>query len=526
MRKSVILTGAVAILGLGACGDELSVPNQGGPDVARVYATAAGVEAAVGGFGTQVFNPQKNSDNVGQQAKIMAEETFSSVANFGNAARDANRTFITNEIGNDNAGSNSANFFEFQRLSRSILNALHAFKLIEDDGLNTLDAGATNRLRAFAYFVLGQTYANISFMYDSGAVADESINTLDIPELVGSAEVHAAALVAYDSAITIATRGMTALPSTWISGNSPDQAEFIRIVRSYRARARAGHARTEAARDALDWAAIRDDAINGITADLVMSVRGTTGLGIVLGQMYTTGGWHQFPMRYIGMADSSGAYQTWAASNDKRAFLVRTLDERWPAGNTRAAQQTASTPVANSIAPMYIRNRPTGDDVTIARPGESQYDHRRFLNTALSSVAGPYTEMSKTEIDMLAAEAYLRLGQPALAEPLIDISRMRNGLPSVVGVGAGVVPGGVACVPKLPSGACGDLFEAMKYEKRMETAFTGYAQFFMDARGWGDLLPLTIIEWPVPYQEMQYRGHPFYDGTNQAPATNTYGFTN
>jgi hypothetical protein len=63
----------------------------------------------------------------------------------------------------------------------------------------------------------------------------------------------------------------------------------------------------------------------------------------------------------------------------------------------------------------------------------------------------------------------------------------------------------------------------MKYEKRMETAFTGFLVWFADGRGWGDLVTGTPVEWPVPYQEMQSRYTAYYNGTKVA-AKGTYGF--
>jgi hypothetical protein len=89
---------------------------------------------------------------------------------------------------------------------------------------------------------------------------------------------------------------------------------------------------------------------------------------------------------------------------------------------------------------------------------------------------------------------------------------------------AGVVPGGQACVPRLPNNTCGSLLEAMKYEKRMETAFTGYMVWFTDSRGWNDLPQNTVVEWPVPYQEMQARQQTYYNGTRQQTGASTYGF--
>ncbi|MCC7002781.1 MAG: hypothetical protein IT357_11555 [Gemmatimonadaceae bacterium] len=524
MRTYARLVGAVALFGLTAC--ELGVTNFGSPDVARVLSDAGSVEAAISGLGSQLNNPQRASESVNTQAKILAEETFASVANFGMAARVANRTLVSNELGNDNQTGNLANFNSFQRVTRLTFNTLAAFNNLVAANRNTLSATAVNRMRAFAYLVAGQSLGMVSLAYDSASIADEAINTTDIPGLSGAADVNAKAIEYLDSAVVIAGRGMDALPNTWISGVALNQADFVRLARSYRARYRAGVARTPAERAALNWAAIIADATNGISADHNISINGQTGwgAGFDAGQIYVTGGWHSVPMKYVGMADSSGAYQAWVAtpSASRRAFLVQTLDGRWPAGGTRAAPQALSTNTI--IAPRYLRNRPTGDDVVIAGDGESFYDHRRYgLTQSNTSVAGPYTDMSKTEMDMLAAEGYIRTGQAALAEPLIDISRLRNGLPSVVGVGAGVVPGGAACVPKLPNGTCGTLLEAMKYEKRMETAFTGYMIWYTDSRGWGDLPTGTVIEWPVPYQEMQARLQPFYNGTRQSGAS-TYGF--
>jgi hypothetical protein len=95
------------------------------------------------------------------------------------------------------------------------------------------------------------------------------------------------------------------------------------------------------------------------------------------------------------------------------------------------------------------------------------------------------------------------------------------------------VPGGTACVPRVPVGpngptACGNIMEALKYEYRMETYFTGYGQWFQAMRGWGDLVVGTPLEFPVPYQEMQVRLRPFYNlggvGQPDAAAAGTYGY--
>jgi len=533
MRFNTRLVGAAALLGLTACGDALDVRNLDVPDVARVLFDATSVEQAVAGLGPQLNNTQRASESVNTQTKIMAQETFASVANFGMAARVANSSFISNELGNDNQVGNRANFDQFHRVQRLAFNSITAYKNLRAAGKAGLTASDENRMRAFAYLIAGQAAGYLSFAYDSVAVGYEGMSTTEIPGFLGAAAANAKAIEFLDSAVTIAGRGMSALPNVWISGNALDQANFIRLARSYRARIRAGVARTPAERAALPWATIIADATNGITADFNISINGTTGwsAGFDASQIYVPGGWHSVPMSYVGMADTSGAYQAWyaTAAASRRAFLVTTPDKRWPQGTTRGAACTVAAnctgqQTINNILPagQYIRNRPPGDDVVAAGTGESWYDHRRYgLAQSNTSVAGNYVDISKTEIDMLAAEGYIRTNDLASAVTLINVSRVRNGLTPVTTTG---VPTAGNCVPRLPTGACGSLLEAMKYEKRMETMFTGYMVWYTDSRGRGDLPQNTAIEWPVPYQEMQARLQPYYNGERKQTAASTYGF--
>jgi hypothetical protein len=95
------------------------------------------------------------------------------------------------------------------------------------------------------------------------------------------------------------------------------------------------------------------------------------------------------------------------------------------------------------------------------------------------------------------------------------------------------VPGGANCVPKVPVGptftttACGNIFEAMKWEKRIETAYTHFGAWFQDSRGWGDLPAGTGLDFAVPYQDLQVRGHAIYSKGGGLPGTaakGTYGW--
>jgi SusD family len=125
------------------------------------------------------------------------------------------------------------------------------------------------------------------------------------------------------------------------------------------------------------------------------------------------------------------------------------------------------------------------------------------------------------EMDLLMAEAEIRLGNPAAAAALINKTRVGNGeLPPVTAAGVTPEPG---CVPKLYDGSCGTLMDALMYEKRIETYGTAISYF--DLRGWGCLLEGTPTELPPPGRQLDllgkaqytYGGHPGTPGSAPRP---------
>ncbi len=543
MRKHSILFSGLLAVGLSGCvGDRLSVTNLNNPDVERAFATPDGIEGVIAGLGVQLNGPQRASESANTQAKIFAGENFATVNNFGMAPRTiVPRGPLSNELGNDIQTGNLANYNSFQRIARSANNGIRAVNRLIENG-STLGSPAQNaRAKAFAFMILGQALGYVSFGYDSAAIVTPTIPSDSVTPLAGAAEVNAAAVAMLDSAIAIATSAEATsgsngfpLPATWLSGSSYSRDQFVRLARSYRARIRAGAARTPAQRAAVNWQAVIADATNGITTDHTVQLDPSLGwaAGYDAQQMYVVGGWHQLPMWYLGMADTTGAYDAWlaVARDSREGFLVRTPDTRWPSGNTRAEQQAKQSGLVPPPG-VYIRNRPTSEDVDGSGWGFSQYEHRRYGATRVAGNVGPYTDMSATEISMLAAEGYIRTNQLPQAIALINESRVRNGLAPIPAGTSATQPIGTLpnCVPRVPQApnftttACGTVLEAMKYEKRMETAFTGYMIWYTDNRGWGDMIATTPLEWPVPYQEMQARQKPFYNGTLQAPL-GTYGF--
>lgn len=532
MSKLRHITAGVLALAFMACKDTLVVQDVTDPDRNRALGRPADVEAFIGSTYAQIENATLggSNDDLQTQLQVMGMENTSALANFAMGPRGAiPRTQIENTRNSTGSAGNARDFTVLHRAAR--------MAAIGISRLNVLTLGSPQqdaRARAFARFVQGVAFGNLALAYDSASIVSENDDPQAIVPLSSYTDVMAAALVELDSAITIARASPTGfpLPTTWINGNALDTTNFFRLIRSYKARFRASVGRTPAERAAADWPTIIADANTGITADFNIAMNPASGWDVVWPiQAYATGpaNWHQMSQFFMGMADSSGGYDAWLAlPNASRApFLVVTADKRFPSGTTRALQ------IADTLRPNYrtftgfpyVRNRQAGED----QPGQplqiSMYDFYRSRAFFVAGRIGNYPIMTRAEIRLYAAEGYLRAGNIAAALIKIDSSRTLNGqLPSLVTAAIAdtvtPVPGGVSCVPRIPDAAaaagaykgskCGNVWEAMKWEYRMETMYTGYGMWYFAGRGWGDLPQGTALYWPVPYQEMDARRQVFY----------------
>lgn len=539
--KLIPMCASVALMIIAAaCRSDLTVENLSNPDIARVFATGASIEATIGSGYQSVHNATANQA-LWPETQMLGLETYSSLGNFNMGVRVAiPRPPISNSNG---APSVFSEFSNLSKQSRLMVNALDAHATLVKGG-NTLGTVAQDvRARAFGWFASGVSLGWLGLIYDSAGVVGPGMPSDSIPPLSGAADVVKAAIVMLDSALQYTNdsraggAGGFPLPATWLGGVAATTDQFARLIRSYRARFRAGVARTPAQRTTVDWQKIIDDTENGIQADVLVSVGGSTGWSLGdLSQIYVDPGWGQMSMMYWGMADVSGAYKTFIGTSMATRngnFVVITPDKRWPAGDSRPTQRTASVQPTSPASKPYISNRSVAD-VPGDGWGISYYDFYRFKYIRNAANQGAYPEFMKAENDLLAAEAYLRTGNLALAAAKIDLTRVANGgLPALSGVvtsATQVVPGGAQCVPQVPSGAtvsCGTLLEAMKYEKRMETAYSSFGRWWIDGRGWGDLPEGSAYEYPVPYQEMQSRQRPSYNlggGFGSSAGKSTYGF--
>jgi hypothetical protein len=567
MTRTVIRCAAAAACAIGLSACDLEVRNPNDPETERVLATPNDLESLLGTFYRRWHDGlYRTLGSVWGMANVQSFENYSSLANnCQNQRAGIPRSINDNSLGNSCGGEQQRVYFvhsEVARVASSILTQLEDLTL----GTPARDA----RARAFAEFLRGVSLGYLALMYDSAAVISPTMGAAPedcVPDpltgtclgaLRGYTEVLDSAFAALQRSIDYATpasasdAGGFPLPSNWIpSSTNFTAAEFIRLVRSYRARIRANVARTPAERRAVNWDAVIADAQAGITA----RTDGTSGIVLDhdnitntttgpfktwVAQWDTYGLWHQMTPFVIGMGDVSGRYATWIAQKledrgaGNQSFFMVTPDLRFPQGADRITQQAdfavTSCDAASTPCKRYFVNRPAGSDQFAGLGwGWSNYDFVRFHSWRVrgdgTGQNGRIPFFTRAELDLLEAEGRIYKGQYDLAATLINKTRTRGmegnpavarggGLPAVAGTADGGLAG-TDCVPKMPVNAtsagggtvvCGDLMEAMKWEKRLETAYTHFAAWFLDSRGWGDLAETTPLHWAVPYQDLQARG--------------------
>ena len=522
------LLAAAGLAALAGC-NQLEVTNPNNPDAERALATPGDAENLMSSYYKRWHDGlYRGTGNFEGMANIMSFQNYSDLANnCQNARFPFSGAYNLNTIGNVCAGEQARVYQVEQEVARVASTLLKRM----DEGLTLGTPGRDARYRAMGEFLRGVSLGYVALFYDSAAVISPSTDSQDPGELSYYTVVMDSALVALQRAVDAAnTPGFSAMDATWIPAPaSVSGAEFVRIIRSYRARLRANAARTPTERAAVNWDAVIADAQNGITANHVNITNATNGPFRTWAINYDppAGLWHQMPPWIIGMGDVSGSYATWIATPvgargaGNNAFFMVTPDLRFPQGNSRAEQQAdfaiTSCQGAGQTCKRYFSNRIGNDQFNSLGWGWSNYDFVRFHSWAKagdagSAATGAIIFMTKAEMDMLEAEGHIRKGNFAAAAALINKTRVPNGLPALTDFSATApVPGGASCVPRVPSSSgtslgCGNMMEAMKWEKRIETAYTHFAPWYLDSRGWGDLAEGTPLFWAVPYQDLQARG--------------------
>jgi hypothetical protein len=511
MRNSRILMLAGALL-LGGC-QELDVANPNLPDRERATANPADVQALIS---TQMLlffrNAQVNYPNGSLTA--MVDNTTGGFLDYAVAElSEEPRSAWNNSPLNTRRAVNDQPFGWMYDVISNVNDGLSAM----NEGLEIIVDGEdhTPRARAFAKLLQGLAYGYLGLLFDKAVIVTEfdDLEEKDLTEYEPYPVVIDTALSMIDEAIAIMEANAFTIPGSheWINGQEMTSAELAQLANSYAARLIANSSRTWEERAAVDWeevirridAGIREDfAPTGFLESWESDYRR------LLARVRTNPGDH-WRMDYIalGPADSTGRFQEWFAtpSEDRQPFQIETMDRRihGPDGPAQAGK-------------YFGYHRTT---LFPGSRGTYRWSYYYYLRSGAgeSWYQGPQPTMTVDEMNLLKAEALIRLGRAEEAVPLINITRVRNGeLPPVTIDGP---PEAHDCVPKQMDGDCGSLWDAWKHEVHMEMAGIEGQQIYYWLRGNNQMQEGSLIHFPIPGRELENLGLPLYTfGGNQGGA--------
>ncbi|HEY9514847.1 MAG TPA: RagB/SusD family nutrient uptake outer membrane protein [Gemmatimonadaceae bacterium] len=497
MRKLIPLLALLVV----ACQD-LAVTNPNEPDRERATQEPTSVESFVATSFRTWWGVGGHDDYPSWAFSTMAHEITSGFADFGQFETSAEpRSSWNNSPVNARHDVAEAPWYGFYGAISPVNDALIAI----DSGLVIGDENRTARTRAVGKFIQGISHGYLALYYDQAFIADEhlAVDTITTPVFHPHAEVAAAAIEELDSAIAISGRSNFELPvDSWLFVDMT-QDDLARLANSFAARILAYAPRTRAERAAVDWNEVIRRVDAGITTDFApvaqpdilwddwkrLIARVRSGPPSDFGR----------PSYWVlGPADSTDGYVNWLATplQERGAFQLQTTDKRI---QMTGFPDSAGSYVGYSKANIGSASRGTWR--------YSWYYYHRF-GTSDSWQSGPEPALTVTEMDLLKAEALIRLGRAAEAVPLINKTRVANGgLPPVTVDGP---PDEQGCVPRKANGACGSLWDALRYEKRIEGLGVSGVVAFFDARGWQTLPANSFVQLPVPGRELGTLRLPLY----------------
>jgi hypothetical protein len=503
----------IALVGLTGC-QNLSVENTNAPDVQTVFSNGTNLEGSVStSFRTWWGVAQGARDNSADPVQSFASLGEEITASTGRAFELAQEPRIQYNNRDATQWFNRKPWYDLYECVATNTDALIAISRGTKVGLvnaTTPDGADTPRARYFAKFMQGLCTTYVGVIFDRGFIRDESTPDKDAftYELRPTSEVFTAGIAMLEESIRLMNaQPVQTLPLPWINGATVTNRDLARVAQSFIARLLAANARSATARQAVDWARVLRKIDSGVVAPFGQlasaTITGTTSGYLQRTQLSQDA---RINTRLVGPADTSGAYQRWLTTplSTRNAIDVATPDRRIHGAGGPLTRGTYFERLAaqqmNTAQGTYMF---------------SNYRGVRFGTTYWNT--GFISTLTPVEMRFLRAEALFRTGNRQGAADLINISRVAAGsLPPVTVDGPPRTP---SCVPRKDDGSCGDLWDALMYEKRIETHATEAIIPFTDMRGWGRLLKGSMINLPVPGRELQTLGLDYYTFGGDLPGS-------
>jgi len=521
--SSLLVAGALAFSAL-ACQD-LEVTNPNNPDREVVVSSAVDVEALISTSFRRWFNlTQGLTPSVA--LSTAADEFTSGFTDYGAHEQGLEPR---NAIDNGPTSANSPNRAPISTAFSIVggvnigLQAIQKFDLTIFEG----STDVTPRAQAFAKFVQGLTHSWVALLYDQAWVYSESVDTDTVRFAPGSTqvqdlirpytEVRDTALAQLSAALAIAQANDFTLPGgyqgAWIPGITMTNQEFARLIHSYIARTMVYWARTPEERAQVDWAGVLSHIDQGITQDFA-----PVGTPDILESWYkqraarerttTPSDFMRVDYQAIGNADQGDGFIEWYNTpwSDRNPFrMTNVQDKRIISSPT--ASCTSSQATAHANQGIYMGCHSVNIFSSSRGTGQRSYYFFHRLGAGTAFQTGPLLVMTVAEMDLLKAEGLIRLNRAAEAIPLINKTRVANGqLPPVTLEGAP----DPFCTPRKYDGSCGSLWDALRYEKRIENLGVDAGVAHWDARGWQAMVVNTPLNYPMPGNELLLMGIPEY----------------
>jgi len=500
-RRAALLIGTFAAASIAACAD-LNVTDPNNLSIATVFTNAANTEAALIGS-WKAYTALNRATCPSLIYSLWGHDITTTSVTYLELATEP-RLPINNR---DNLNCSNRN--SFWTPYEAAAGAREAFLGIRDNQLKfgiidatTPNGADTPNRKLFAKFIIALSQYKLALSSDQAYITDTitpGFNQTNV-ELVPWQDVLANAKAQMYVVIAEARAGPNfTWPMLFINGRDITRDELVRIMYTFLVRADVYSPRTPAQRGAVNWGAVLARLDSGITRDFGWQANPAVAN---TGSTYINNSFAQSTVRIhnrlLGPADTSGLYQAWVAASiaNRTAFVITTPDRRIHGAT-------------NSVAGTRFRRLTT--TMSSASNGAyltSFYRSTRYLNTAADSGLRAFVQLtSLDEMKFIRAEALFRLSRFTEAAALINPTRVAAGLRPVDANGP---PAGRDCVPRKDNGDCGNLFDAIQYEKRIELYPTEGDITWFDARGWGKLVSGTPFHVPVSGRELLSRGLPIY----------------
>jgi len=505
MKRYITGVAVAGALIMGACVD-LDVSNPNEPDRARVLTSPGDVQSLISTSYRAYFDNAQQT-NPGLPTAAMADNLTGGFFDFGvHDLTTEPRTIF------DSSPLNTRGFVgraPWSRLYPVLSNVNDGLKAIEDGLVIQLEPDGpdhTARARAFGKFIQGITLGYLALYYDQALIVteDSDLELLDPTDFRPYPEVQQLALDILDEAIQIAQANSFTLPGSndWINGLPLTNTQLVQVINSYYARLLVYMPRTWEERNQVDWGEVMARIDAGITEDFAPQGEldiWESNMRRLYARVRARPSDHVRPdYMAFGPGDVSGGFQTWfaAPSANRMPFQMDTPDRRIQGPDGPDSPGTYLGYNENNIWPESR--------------GTYRWSHYYYLRDGVgdSWFTGPQVTMSRTEMDLLKAEALIRLGGAADAVDLINATRVANGeLPPVTLDGP---PDEASCVPKKMDGSCGSLWDALMYERNLENMGIEGTIMWWDARGLERLQEGTLLHFPVSGIELENLGLPLY----------------